>query len=178
VSVDVSPKSTALLTGATQQLSATPLDAAGNALAGRAITWTSSNTSVASVSGAGLVTAVGAGSATITAATEGASGTASLSVSAPPPAPVARVDIDPATATMVEGARRQFTAITRDAAGNRLTGRSCSWSTNSSQHASVNGSGEVTALKSTKKGPPLPNDTLLITATCEGRSGSATLLIN
>jgi hypothetical protein len=51
------------------------------------VTWSSANTSVATVSGSGLVTAVGAGTVAITATSEGKTGTATLTVSAPPPPP-------------------------------------------------------------------------------------------
>src|SRR5256885_5320609 len=60
-SVAMSPASATLSMGATQQLSATPKDAAGNVLTGRVITWTSSNAAIASVSATGLVTGVAAG---------------------------------------------------------------------------------------------------------------------
>src|SRR5438067_10795671 len=48
-SVVVSPATASLLVGQTTQLTATPKDANGNTLSGRAITWSSSNT-VATVS--------------------------------------------------------------------------------------------------------------------------------
>ncbi|HMH84225.1 MAG TPA: alkaline phosphatase family protein, partial [Gemmatimonadales bacterium] len=52
---------------------------------GRTVTWTSSNTTVATVSASGLVTGKVAGSATITATSEGQSGTSALTVTAAPP---------------------------------------------------------------------------------------------
>lgn len=66
----------------TAQATATVRDASGNVLSGQTIAWTSSNTSVATVSTSGLVTAVAAGSATITATTGGKSGSAALTVTA------------------------------------------------------------------------------------------------
>src|SRR5207244_587993 len=81
--VSVSPASINLQTGQTSQLTATPKDAAGNPLVGRAVTWATSNGSVATVNATGLVTATGAGSATITATSEGKSGTAGVTVTAP-----------------------------------------------------------------------------------------------
>jgi len=66
----------------TAQATATVRDASGNVLGGQTIAWTSSNTSVATVSTSGLVTAVAAGSATITATTGGKSGSAALTVTA------------------------------------------------------------------------------------------------
>src|SRR5207302_5110684 len=65
-----------------QQLTATLKDAAGNVLLGRAVTWTSSNTGVTTVSGTGLVIGVAAGSATITATSEGVRGTAAVTITA------------------------------------------------------------------------------------------------
>jgi len=86
-SVIVTPSSATVTVGGTQQLFATIKDVNGNPLGGRAIAWVSSNTGVASVNGAGLVTSVAAGSATITATSEGQSGTATMTVTAPIPAP-------------------------------------------------------------------------------------------
>jgi len=79
-SVTVSPATVSLQPGQTQQLTATPKDAGGNALSGRMVTWASGSTAVATVSGSGLVSGVAAGSATITATSEGKSGSASVTV--------------------------------------------------------------------------------------------------
>ncbi len=95
-SVDVTPATATVQAGQTVQLSATPKDVNGLPLSGRTVTWASSNTSVATVSNAGLVSAVTPGSATITATSEGTSGTSSVAVTN---IPVASVDITPATAT-------------------------------------------------------------------------------
>src|SRR5205809_257381 len=95
-SVAVSPATASLAVGGTQQLIATPKDANGNALIGRTITWTSSNSGVGTVNGSGLVGASATGSATITAMSEGQSGTATVTVTAPPPptsAPSAVTDL-------------------------------------------------------------------------------------
>src|SRR5438094_139790 len=76
--------SASVATGSTVQLTASPKDSAGNTLSGRSITWSSSATTVASVSSSGLVTGVTIGSATITAATGGKSGSSAITVTAPP----------------------------------------------------------------------------------------------
>src|SRR5437016_7577542 len=60
-SVVVTPASVSLPVGGAVQLSATTKDSAGNVLTGRRATWASSNTTVAAVSGSGLVTVVAAG---------------------------------------------------------------------------------------------------------------------
>jgi uncharacterized protein YjdB len=64
----------------TGTLNATTRDALGNILTGRVVTWSSSNTSVATVTQSGVVTAQAKGNATITATSEGRSGTASVVV--------------------------------------------------------------------------------------------------
>src|SRR5205809_2966603 len=86
-SVAVTPASATIQVGQTQQLAATLKDASGNTLSGRGVSWSSSNSSVATVSSSGLVTGLAAGSAVITATSEGKSGTATLTVVAPPPPP-------------------------------------------------------------------------------------------
>src|SRR5439155_1211866 len=84
-SVTVTPASASIQQGQTIQLTATPKDANGNALTGRGVTWSSSNTSVATVNSSGLVSCVVAGSATITATSEGQSGTSAVTVTGAPP---------------------------------------------------------------------------------------------
>src|SRR5439155_1217748 len=66
-SVTVTPASATVQGGQTVQLTATLKDANGNLLSGRSVTWSSSNTAVATVDNSGLVSGVAAGSATITA---------------------------------------------------------------------------------------------------------------
>src|SRR5206468_5109021 len=109
-----------LSVGQTVQLTATPKDSAGGTLTGRMVTWTSSNTSVATVSGSGQVAGVTAGSATITATSEGKSSTAALTVTS---VPVASVAVSPATASLTVGQTVQLTATPKDSAGGTLTGR-------------------------------------------------------
>jgi hypothetical protein len=82
-SVNVTPGSASVQVGGTTQLSATVLDANGATMSGQTVTWSSSNTGVATVSGSGLVTGVAGGTATITATSSGKQGTAAVTVSAP-----------------------------------------------------------------------------------------------
>ena len=79
--VAVTPATTQLTAlGATVQLSAEVRDQNGQVMAGAAVTWSSSTTSIATVSGSGLVTAAGNGTVTIAASAGGASGTAEITV--------------------------------------------------------------------------------------------------
>src|SRR5918993_5136712 len=73
-----------VVVGETVQLTATPRDANGNALTSRTVAWSTSNTSIATVSNAGLVAGVSSGSVTITATVDGKTGTRALNVIPPP----------------------------------------------------------------------------------------------
>ena len=166
-SVAVSPATASIAAGQTVQLTATPKDSAGGALTGRSVSWTSSNTSVATVNGSGLVTAVVAGSATITATSEGRSGSAAITVQAVAVA-VASVTVSPATASVQAKRTLQLTATPKDSAGTALTGRSVTWASSNTSVATVNGSGLVTTVVA---------GTATITATSEGKSGSAAITV-
>jgi uncharacterized protein YjdB len=71
-------------TGDQQTLSARLTDATGRVLTGRAVTWISSNPTVATVSNAGIVSALTAGTVSITATSEGKTGSATATVDAAP----------------------------------------------------------------------------------------------
>src|SRR5712691_5573882 len=164
-SVTVTPATANMSDGQTVQLTATPKDVNGNPLTGRAMAWSSNNTSVATVSGSGLVTAVGAGSATITASSEGQSGTAAITVVR---VPVASVTVTPASATVNEGQTLQLTATPKDANGNPLSGRAVAWSSSNTSVATVNGSGLVTAVVA---------GSATITATSEAQRGTSAITV-
>jgi uncharacterized protein YjdB len=80
--VTVTPSPANVAVGSTVQLAVTLQDANGNVLTGRTVTWSSNNSSAATVNGSGLVSGVAAGSATITATSEGRSGTSTVTVTA------------------------------------------------------------------------------------------------
>jgi hypothetical protein len=85
--VTVSPSSASIAVGATVSLQATVKDQNGNVMTGQAVTWSTSNSAIASVNASGVVTGASAGTATITATSSGKSGTSALTVTAPPPPP-------------------------------------------------------------------------------------------
>src|SRR5206468_2252420 len=110
--VTVSPSPASVVAGQTVQLTATPKDANGNPLAGRVVTWSSGNTTIATVSARGRVTGRVAGTATITATCEGQSGTSDVTVTV---APVASVTVSPSPASVGVGQTVQLTATPKDA---------------------------------------------------------------
>ena len=84
-SITLSPPNVSLTAlGETAQVTATVKDQNGATMANQAVAWSSSATGVATVSAAGLVTAVGNGSAAITASSGTASAQATVTVAIPP----------------------------------------------------------------------------------------------
>ena len=162
--VDVSPATAQLLPAQTSQLSAQPRDAAGNALSGRVVTWSSSNQAIATVAGTGLVTAVAAGSATITATSEGQAGSATITVLAP----VASISLSDTALALVPGAADTIVATLRNAAGDTLLNRTIQWTSSAPTVATVSANGVIAALAvgSTR-----------ISASVEGKNAEATVSV-
>src|SRR5207302_1230883 len=94
--------------------------------------------------------------------------TAVVTVTPVPVAAVASVVVSPASASVPVGATVQLTASLKDASGNMLTGRTIAWATSAAGVATVSASGLVT-------GPAA--GTATITATSEGKSGTATVTV-
>ncbi len=163
--VVVNPENATIQAGGTVALKAYALDTAGRPNDDRRIFWASSNESVATVSSSGVVRGHAPGTTQIAASSEGKSAIARVTVT---PRPVASVTVTPATAQLDLGATVNLRAVTRDASGSELSGRSVSWSSSASSVATVNASGLVTAV-----GP----GTATITARSEGRSGTAVVQV-
>jgi len=140
VTVSLTPNSITAV--GTSQAAAVTLDANGAVLAGRAISWSSSNTAVATVSAQGVVTAVAEGTANIIAISEGKTGSAVLAVTS---APVATVIVSPPSATVFQSATEQLTVVLEDAHNNVLSGRAVVWSSSAPAIATVSTNGLVTA---------------------------------
>jgi uncharacterized protein YjdB len=164
-SVQVTPLVVSVRVQRTAQLEARALDADGGTLSGRMITWSSSNPSVATISGQGVVTALAPGAATITATSEGVSGQAAVTVT---PEPVASVSVSPTRDTLAVGTDRALTAVARDASGGELADRSVSWSVSDPNIASVSSTGVVTALAP---------GTVNVSAVSEGRVGQSVIVV-
>ena len=167
--VVVAPATANVMVDSAVQLVAIPVDSAGTALGGRAVTWTSGAAGVATVDGSGLVTGRAAGFAAITATCEGKSGSAAVTVAAPPPAAVASVSVSPASASVSVGQTVQLAATPKDANGNPLTGRTVTWSSGNSGVATVSASGIVTGVSP---------GAATITAASEGKSGTAAVTVS
>lgn len=161
--VVVAPVTATVVVGNSLPLQASVRDAAGQVMDGPAVVWTVQDTTIATVSASGVVTGRAVGSTQVAASANGRSGLASLTVL---PAPVASVSVSPARVDLAPGARAALTALTADAAGKALDGRTILWASSNPAVASVDAAGVVTAIA---------QGTASITATSEGVSGSASV---
>jgi uncharacterized protein YjdB len=159
--VQVTPAAASVDVGLAIPLSVTALDASGNILSGRVVSWSSSAPSIATVAAGGVVTGVAAGTTTITATVEGKTGNSTVTVNATA-ASVASVEVSPITVQLSVGGTQPVTATPRDAAGNPLTGRVVTWASADANVATVTTAGVITA---TGVG------SATITATSEGQTG-------
>lgn len=133
-------------------------------------TWTSSNAAVATVGGSGLVTGVSPGTSTVEARIEanGIAATAASGISVLR-ASVASLQLSPDNATLIVGETQDLAARLEDAAGNQLDGREIAWASQNTSVATVSQTGRVNAV-----GP----GATMVTATSEGRTGSAAITVN
>jgi uncharacterized protein YjdB len=163
-SVTVAPDTATLAPGGTRQLAAATKDAGGNALTGRAVSWTSSNTAVATVDAGGVVTAHAEGTAAIRATSEGVqSAPAAVTVRTP----IATLTIEPATARLTVGQKQAFAVTARDAAGRVLSGRAVTVATSAPAVVGLQGD-TLYALAA---------GTATITAQAEGRTAAAEVTV-
>ena len=111
----------------------------------RKVTWSSDKTEIATVDGAGRVTAVKAGEAVVTVMTEDGGKTVSCKVTVKAKAVnVTDVSLDRTELTLAEGETETLTATVRpDNADNRKV----TWSSDKTEVATVDGAGKVTAVK-------------------------------
>lgn len=164
--LQVTPGASTITSGGTQQLVATARDADGQLLTGRTVSWQSGTPSVATVSEAGLVSALTAGTTTITATSEGVPGTATITVLPPAPAPVATVTLNATVLDAYVGRTFQFEATLRSASGTVLSGRTVDWATSAPSVVMVSANGAVSVTG---------DGTATITAASEGVSATATI---
>ncbi len=150
--------------GATVPLTAEVRDQNGNVMAGATVTWSSSDASVATVDGSGLVTAVANGTATITASSGAASGSAMATVAQE----VSAVAISPAAGTLVAGDTLRLSAEARDVNGHAVAGAEFAWSSSDTSVAVVDSAGLVTGVGAGE---------VTVTATFLGVAGSAELAV-
>lgn len=152
--------------GDTVRIVATIRDQQGHEMSGVNSTWTASDPSVASVTSGGLVAAVGNGTATITVKAGAADANASVTVAQVPHSLVLSTDTL-VFAAVGDTASLEVTAF--DAGGSPIVGASPTWSSSSTQIASVSPSGRVTAA-----GPGVT----IVTAAVGAVTGTVVVVVN
>jgi dipeptidyl aminopeptidase/acylaminoacyl peptidase len=160
-SVTLSVTNDTILVSSTLRLIATLRDSAGNELGGRAITWATSDPSLASVSTSGDVSALALGTVTIGATSEGKTASAVLTL-----APL--VTVSRRLPTAFAGDTTLLTATLTDANGEPLAGAVAEWTSSDEGVATVTPQGVVTAGST---------GTATITATSSGGRGSADMVV-
>ena len=161
-SVTVSPSTSTLTVGSTKQLTATvsPSNATN-----KNVTWSTSNTAVATVSSSGLVTAVAAGTATIIATTaDGTNLSATCAVTVTQP--VTGITVSPTTATLEVGGT---TTLTATVAPSNATNPTVTWGSSDENVATVDQDGMVTAIA--------PGQATITATTTDGSNLSASCAV-
>lgn len=146
-SVEVTGASITLAPRQTVQLTATARTAAGQAVAGAAITWSSSAPTVAAVDAAGLVTGVAAGSAEIRAAAGSITGRLPITVTSGAGV-LASVQVAMDDPALLLGMYSQARVTGRDVLGGAvpLGTRPVTWTAVTGDLASINAAGVVRAI--------------------------------
>jgi hypothetical protein len=167
----VSPSTSTLALNAQLPLQAQVQDGSGAVVPDAAVTWTVQDPKVVSVSAAGVVTALAIGTSQVAANALGKSGIATISVNAATPNPgtsspgtgtpgtgtpaagnhgttgtgaVATVTVTAPSKKVKKGSTMQLVAIAKDNKGNTVPNQSFTWSSSSTNTATVSASGVVT----------------------------------
>jgi uncharacterized protein YjdB len=128
----------------TLQAQAVARDASGSVVTGQSFSWTSSNPSVATVDGNGLVTGVSPGTVSITA-TAGSVTSSALSLTVVNP-PIATITVSAPSSSMGLLSTMQATAVAMDASGHVLQGVTFSWASSNTVVATVSNNGLISSL--------------------------------
>jgi len=163
--VSLDKTSLSLIEGDTYALTATitPSNATD-----KSVTWSSSNTSVATVSSSGVVTAKAAGSTTITVLTNNGAKKATCAVTVQAKTiSVTGVSLDKTTLTLTEGDTQALNATITPS---NATNKSVSWSSNNTAVATVSSSGVVTAKSA-------GSTTITVTTTDGGKKATCSVTV-
>ena len=161
-SVHVSPDTVALAPGAQVRLQAWAQNAAGGSVPNATFTWTSSDSSVATVSADGTVVGHAVGTARVSAINNTFSDFAVVIVDDRRAVSVA---IEPTSIDLLPNQGTWLRAIVRDSAGDVIRHRSARWSSSNSSMVSVSSDGYARAVGQ--------DGVATITATVDGVAGTA-----
>ena len=146
-SIQVTPPSMSVGSGATQQFKATAQMSDGSTKdVSSSVQWTSSDSAIASISANGLATGSGSGTVTITAISGTLKSTATLTVTSAA-ANLASIAISPVTSSIAVNTSQQFTATGTYSDGSSADLTSLvTWASSSTTVATINAGGLVSAV--------------------------------
>lgn len=167
-SVVVAPTVLSLAAGTSSTIAAVARDQEGVAMPGAPVSWSSSDTSVATVSAGGVVSARRPGAAMVSATAGGRSGAVAVTVIGSPTDPtVAVVATDAVSLDLGVGDTRTIVARALDASGAPLI-RPFAWRTSDAAVATVDAAGRVLATGA---------GTAIVTVTAEGREAAVRVTV-
>lgn len=168
VSLSVAPNNPSILVGGTEQFTATANYSDGSTqVVTAAATWTSSDTSRATVGNSGMATGTAAGSATITAAYKGQGTSTVLTVTGTKA--LTSVSISPLNGSVVLDLTQQFTATATYSDGStQVVTNSATWTSSDTSKVTVQNTGLATGLGT---------GVAIITATYSGQSAVTQLTV-
>jgi hypothetical protein len=168
VSIAVTPANPSIAKGATQQFTATGTYSDGSTQnLTNSVSWTSSNTSLSTISNTGLASGVGPGSSTIQATSGSVTGSTTLNVTAA--TVLSSIAVTPTNPSIAKGSTQQFTATGRysDGSTQNLT-NSVSWTSSNTSVGTISNTGLASGV-----GP----GSSTIQATSGSVTGSTTLTV-
>jgi uncharacterized protein YjdB len=163
--ISVAPATLSLPVNGASSIVGTAFDCNGNSIRNKKISYSSSNTAVATVTTEGNVIAVSVGSATVSVVADGKSASVPVTVT---PEVAATVTINPPVLTLRRTNTRDLVATARNNQNTIITNRTFRWSSSNSSILSVDQSGKVTAIA--------PGN-VVVTATVDQTVGSANITV-
>ena len=139
--IEVTPSLAAINTGGQQQFTARAFAASGQELTGVIYEWRTSAPAVATIDQNGLATGRAVGTTEIRASARGVQSVpATLNVSRPQPA-ITRIEVTPATASIIRGGTQQFNATAFNQNNQPITGATFNWTSTRTAVATVDAGG-------------------------------------
>lgn len=141
--IDLTPDTLGLEPGMIRSMTAVVRDQKGNPMTGVSIEWSTSDSTVATVSDRGLISAKSAGTATITAAVGQVRAVSTIQVGTLHPTTLTLTGASEVYATQ----STILSATLKDQFGQTLKGKTLAWSSSDASIATVSGAGEVKGLR-------------------------------
>jgi len=144
--ITISPTTATVNIGQTQQFTAVCKDQNNVIMTCPTLTWNSSNTAAATISGTGLLTGASTGTTNVTASAAGVtSNIAAVTVTTPTPI-LTTITLSPPSVTLSPGSIQTFIATCKDQNGNTMTCPALIWSSDNTSIGTITQTGVFTAV--------------------------------